>query len=73
MIIYPFYDRALHQYSRKEVFYVDKSAIEKAIRHFEFNASPASSFSSDPVTVVYVKKLIHEISKLALAIADSEN
>lgn len=52
---------------------MDKSSIEKAIKHFEFQARPSSACSSDPVTVRDIQNLIHEVSKLARAISDSSD
>lgn len=50
---------------------MDKAAIEKAIKHFEFYASPSSTNNSEPATVGDINKLIQEISKLARSISNA--
>lgn len=50
---------------------MDKAAVEKAIKHFEFYASPSSANHSDPATVGDIHKLIQEISKLARSISNA--
>ncbi|MCI7130372.1 MAG: hypothetical protein MSA09_07415 [Lachnospiraceae bacterium] len=50
---------------------MDKAAVEKAIKHFEFYARPSSANHSEPATVGDIKKLIEEISKLARSISNA--